>query len=283
MTDHTLISTAGLQAVLTDPRLLVVDCRYDLADSGWGAREYAAGHVPGAIHAPLDTALSGPVRATSGRHPLPSPEQFAETLSFWGVAADTRIVAYDQGAGTSAARLWWLLRAVGRRHVQVLDGGFAAWVSEHRPLSLELPMRQPTIITPQPFRDYCSTSDVQEALRGDSALLVDARAANRFAGRDEMLDPVAGHVPGAQNHPYADNLGADGRFLPAATLRERWLATLAGRRPEALIAMCGSGVTACTNLLALEVAGLGGGHLYPGSWSEWIRDPSRPVATRSTP
>jgi thiosulfate/3-mercaptopyruvate sulfurtransferase len=281
MTDHILISAAGLEAALSDPRLLVVDCRFDLLDPHWGQHEYASGHIPGAVFASLEGVLSGPVSAATGRHPLPSPQQFAETLSFWGVTPETRIVVYDQGPGAAAARLWWMLRAVGRHRVQVLDGGLAQWLAGHRKLSRELPVRLPSVVSPCPYHGYLSTEEVQQALRGEDTLLVDARAADRFAGHNELVDPVAGHIPGARNHPFMRNMGPDGQFLPGPVLRESWLATLAGYSPERLVAMCGSGVTACHNLLALELAGLPGGKLYAGSWSEWIRDPKRPVATQA--
>ena len=283
MTDPLLISAADLQDVLADPQLLVLDCRFDLIDPLWAQRQYAAGHIPGALLASLEDDLSGPVTARTGRHPLPTPAQFAATLSRWGLTPQSRVVAYDQGPGAGASRLWWMLRSVGHRRVQVLDGGLARWNSEQRALSQALAVRPPTRVAPRDFQGWVSTEHVQQALRGAGTLLVDARAADRFAGQNETLDTVAGHIPGARNHPFAANLGSDGRFLPAAELRARWLATLGEHRPQQLVAMCGSGVTACHNLLALEVAGLPGAQLYAGSWSEWIRDPARPVATQAAP
>ncbi len=280
MTLPNLISAATLAAALPDPQLRVVDCRSDLADPGWGQRQYSAGHLPGAVLASLNANLSGPITADSGRHPLPSPEAFAATLSAWGLTPGTRVVAYDQGPGPYAARLWWLLRAAGHAQVQVLDGGWAAWTGGGHPVSQAAgPLPAATTVSPRPFEGWVSTGQLAAALATDAPLLVDARGADRFAGQNETIDPVAGHVPGALNHPFTGNLGPEGRFLPPAALRDRWLATLAGRSPGTLISMCGSGVTACHNLLALETAGLGGGRLYPGSWSEWIRDPHRARAT----
>ncbi len=280
MTLPNLISAAALAAALPDPQLRVIDCRADLGDPGWGQRQYAAGHIPGAVFASLNAHLAGPITADSGRHPLPSPSAFAATLSAWGLTPGTRVVAYDQGPGPYAARLWWLLRAAGHADVQVLDGGWAAWTGGAHPVHPGAEAPPPaTSVVPRAFGGWVSTAQLVTALAMDAPLLVDARGADRFAGQNETIDPVAGHVPGALNHPFAGNLGPDGRFLAPAALRERWLALLGGRSPETLVSMCGSGVTACHNLLALETAGLGGGRLYPGSWSEWIRDPHRARAT----
>jgi thiosulfate/3-mercaptopyruvate sulfurtransferase len=282
MTDQNLISAAELAARLDDPQLLVVDCRSELADHGWGRRQYDAGHVPGAICASLETELSGPGGPTSGRHPLPQPAAFARTLAAWGVTPATRIVAYDQGHGAYAARLWWLLRASGRARVQVLDGGFAAWTQNEHPLSTTATVRTPAVAgPPRSFDGWLSTAQI-EAARGD-LLLVDARGADRYAGQNETIDPVAGHVPGALNRPFLRNLGTDGLFLEPSALRAAWTTLLGGTETSRLVSMCGSGVTACHNLLALEQAGLPGARLYAGSWSEWIRDVTRPVATGPTP
>jgi thiosulfate/3-mercaptopyruvate sulfurtransferase len=273
-----LINCHDLQARLADPVLLLVDCRFDLADRDWGRREYLGGHLPGAVFAHMEHDLSGPLTATSGRHPLPSAQQFAATLGRWGFTAHSPVVAYDQGHGAGAARLWWLLQAAGWPRVQVLDGGLAAWKSAGLPLETGVVGRTPTGVAARELRGWLSSLELQQALAKDAVLLVDARAADRFAGRNETIDPVAGHVPGARCHPFATNLGDDGCFLPADALRARWHTTLAGRGPAALVSMCGSGITGCHNLLAMAQAGLPGGRLYAGSWSEWIRDPARPVA-----
>jgi len=283
MTDQNLISAAELAGHLDDPQLLVVDCRSELTDHDWGRRQYDAGHVPGAVYASLETALSGPVTATSGRHPLPSPEGFAQTLAAWGVGPGTRVVGYDQGHGAYAARLWWLLRAVGRPRVQVLDGGFAAWTKAGHAVATTPAARTPVPVEARTFAGWLTTTEVEAArVRGD-LVFVDARGADRYAGQNETIDPVAGHLPGARNRPFLQNLGADGLFLPPATLRDAWRGLLGGADAASVVAMCGSGITACHNLLALERAGLPGARLYAGSWSEWIRDPARPVATGPTP
>ena len=262
----------------------VIDCRHDLARPDWGASAYAAGHVPGAIHAHLDRDLSGPVTPTSGRHPLPSLEHLAETLGRWGIDGTVQVVAYDQGNGAYAARLWWLLRWAGHGKVAVLNGGFAAWQQAKLPVDTTPGQRQPRVFVPRPAQvSVVSTAELQRAvlageLASGTSVLVDARSADRFAGENETIDPVAGHIPGARNHPFLRNVDSRGRFLPALELQERWRATLGNAATTQTIAMCGSGVTACHNLLALEVAGLPGAQLYAGSWSEWIRERDRPVA-----
>jgi len=274
----TLISAEALHLHLHDPQWRLLDCRFDLGDPAAGAAAFARAHLPGAHYAHLDDDLSGPMTAASGRHPLPDPAAFARRLADWGIADDTQVVAYDWHDGLFASRLWWLLRARGHRRVAVLDGGLAAWTAHGFALDDAVRDVPVAAVTVRPFAGWLATDAVADALARHAIVLVDARAADRFAGRNETLDPVAGHVPGAINHPLADNLGTDGRFLPRDELRRRWQARLATRTPEQLVSMCGSGVTACHNLLALDVAGLPGGRLYPGSWSEWIRDPARPVA-----
>lgn len=280
----TLIQVAELAARVNrtppDPTLVVLDCRHELARPDWSDRAYAEGHIPTALQAHLDRDLSGPITAQSGRHPLPDVTQFAQTLGSWGIDNTVQVVAYDQGNGAYAARAWYLLRWVGHVQVAVLDGGFAAWQEAGLPIAHEPPApRAARTFTPSVAADgVLSTAEVQQALARNAIALVDARGADRFAGENETIDPVAGHVPGATNRPFGKNVDARGRFLPAAELRRQWTETLAGRAPREVVAMCGSGVTACHNLLALEVAGLPGGRLYAGSWSEWIRDPSRPIA-----
>ena len=279
MSDTCLIQAAGLYERPGDPRLAIVDCRFELGKSGEGRRLYDAGHLPGAVFADMDGDLAGPVTAQSGRHPLPSPEAFAGALARWGIDTQTPVVAYDQGHGAGAARLRWMLKAIGHEApVQVLDGGFAAWTAAGLPLSTAEPVRTPVEVAPRPFAGWLTAADVSEGLATRTILLVDARGADRFAGQNETIDPVAGHVPGALNRPFLQNLGADGRFKPADVLRREWRALLGEDQGSRVVAMCGSGITACQNLLALEIAGLFGGRLYAGSWSEWIRDPRRPVA-----
>jgi thiosulfate/3-mercaptopyruvate sulfurtransferase len=263
-----------------DPSVAIVDCRHDLTRPSWGAEAFAASHIPGAVFAHLDQDLSGPITRSSGRHPLPDPERLAATFARWGVGPQTQMIAYDQGNGAFAARLWWLARFLGHLRVAVLNGGLQAWQCAGLPLTGEPARRgaRPFVGRPQPG-SVASAEEVARGLDRGDILLVDARTAERFAGRNETLDPVAGHVPGARNHPFAENLDAEGRFLPQEELERRWRRTLAGGDAHSVVAMCGSGVTACHNLLAMELAGLRGARLYAGSWSEWIRDPARPVAT----
>ncbi|HXO15588.1 MAG TPA: sulfurtransferase, partial [Steroidobacteraceae bacterium] len=245
---------------------------------------WAAGHIPNALYAHLDRDLSGPHTALTGRHPLPAIAALSATFGRWGIDKEVQVVAYDQGAGTYAARLWWLLRWLGHQQVAVLNGGLAAWERAGLALDTADAVRTPRRFAAAPAAGLVVTTAALAqavaagALTRGELTLVDARSADRFAGQNETLDPVAGHVPGARNHPFSGNLDAHGRFLSAPELRRCWADTLRERPVATLIAMCGSGVTACHNLLALEVAGLPGARLYAGSWSEWIRDPARPVA-----
>jgi thiosulfate/3-mercaptopyruvate sulfurtransferase len=284
-----LIEPRELAAHLDDPDWAIIDCRFDLARPEWGAQAFAASHIPHALYADLDRDLAAPRTPRSGRHPLPQVEALTATFSRFGIDQRVQVVAYDQGSGAFAARLWWLLRWLGHPRVAVLNGGLAAWQRAALPLSTASEPRtsRPFVAKPDPDR-LVTASEVAAlvssgALRGGEPLLVDARSADRFAGENETIDPVAGHIPGARNHPFAGNLDADGRFLDPGQLRRAWEDTLCGTPPRQLIAMCGSGVTACHNLLALEVAGLSGARLYSGSWSEWITDPAHPVARGPEP
>ncbi len=279
----TLIAPEKLNAHLDDPDWAIIDCRFELARPAWGAGAYAAGHIPNAQYADLDGDLSGAAGPRTGRHPLPAVAELAATFGRLGIDAGVQVIAYDQGNGMFAARLWWLLRWLGHGAVAVLDGGLQAWEHAGLPLSTRVVSRavrrfEPRAALSEPLGTAAIEGLVAGGELGRGRRLVDARAADRFAGENETLDPVAGHVPGAVNHPFAGNLGADGRFLAPQLLRERWLRTLGATPPAQAISMCGSGVTACHNLLALEVAGLHGAALYAGSWSEWIRDPQHPVA-----
>ena len=274
----TLVAVDKLAAHLEDPRWLIVDCRFDLTQPAAGEAAYDAGHIPGAIYAHLDRDLSSPITPSTGRHPLPDPERFAATLSRWGVTADTQVIAYDADNGMYASRLWWLLRWMGHRAVAVLDGGFKAWIAARRPTTTEIPSRQPSQFQARPDRDLrLDAEQVQARVQQADWRLLDARAPERFAGKVEPLDTVAGHVPGARNHPFATNLASDGRFGAPEELRRRYQQSQAGVTDDHTIVMCGSGVTACHLLLAMEVAGKPGARLYAGSWSEWIRDAKRPV------
>jgi thiosulfate/3-mercaptopyruvate sulfurtransferase len=284
MAFKTLIGVDSLRKLLGEPRSAVIDCRFDLMNPDAGREAYLQGHIPGARYAHLNHDLSAPIAAHTGRHPLPAPERFAAWAEANGIGDDTQVVAYDDANGSFAARLWWMLRWLGHDTAAVLDGGFKAWTSSGGPVeSGAAPLRKAHAetlrFTPRIDADAVVTAaELERALQGPKVLLVDARAAERFAGAVEPIDSVAGHIPGAVNHPFTANLAADNRFLPAAELRACWQGRLAGKEPRDLVAMCGSGVTACHNLLSLEVAGLTGGKLYGGSWSEWIRDPRRPIA-----
>ena len=275
----TLIEPAELHALAADPDVAIVDCRHDLLRPEWGAQAYAAGHIPGAQFAHLDRDLSGPVTAHTGRHPLPAVAAIVATLSRFGVDDRVQVVAYDQHNGAIASRLWWLLRFMGHRAVAVLNGGLSAWSAAGLALETAAQPRAPRLFRPRlDPQAVLSTQEVARALAQGEIVLVDARAADRFGGRNETLDSVAGHVPGAINHPFTSNVDSQGRFLAPQELRARWRATLEGRSSTEAVAMCGSGVTACHDLLALEILGLSGARLYAGSWSEWIRDPARAVA-----
>jgi thiosulfate/3-mercaptopyruvate sulfurtransferase len=275
----TLVEAATLSSQLGRDDLVLFDCRFELGNVQWGETEFANAHLPGAQYLHLDRDLSSPITAASGRHPLPDPEALAQRLGALGVGRGCQVIAYDQGNGAYAARLWWLLRWIGFRDVAVLDGGIAAWRAAGLPL--ETTLRTPTLRSLPVALDssaWLSSDDVDALRQRPGTLLVDARGAERFAGRGETIDPIAGHVPGARNHPFLGNLGVDGKFLPADELRRRWNTLLGSQSAAGVIAMCGSGVTACHNLLALEHAGLTGARLYAGSWSEWIRDSRRPSA-----
>lgn len=275
----TLISVAQLAARPAGSTVLI-DCRHQLPDPAYGRRVYAEGHLPGAHFLHLDDDLSGPRTGSNGRHPLPDVGALALTLGELGIAPDTQVVAYDDAGGMFAARAWWLLRWLGHEAVAVLDGGVQAWQAAGGALDAITPVRGNGGFLLRPTLEATLNADQLLALLGAPTLrLIDARAANRFAGQDETLDPVGGHIPGARNRFFQLNLDADGRFKPAAALRAEWLACLDGQPAGAAIHQCGSGVTACHNLLALAHAGLGGGRLYPGSWSEWCANPARPVAT----
>jgi thiosulfate/3-mercaptopyruvate sulfurtransferase len=273
-----LITVDGLQALLGAPQLLIVDCRFDLADAQAGGAAYAAAHIPGAVFAAMEHDLAAP-GGPGGRHPLPTPREFAAVLARWGFTTSSQVIAYDQGGGAAASRLWWMLRARGHRQVQVLDGGWAAWVAAGAATETAVPAPVPTEVAERPFSGVLDSSQVTAALAARSITLVDARAADRFAGRNESIDPVAGHVPGALNHPYLQNLDEQQRWLAPDELRRRWATELGAAANRPIVMMCGSGITACHNLLALELAGHAGARLYAGSWSEWITDPARPVAT----
>lgn len=277
---HTNIVEAGeLAKHLQDPSWRIVDCRFSLADPAAGHQSWRDAHIPGAVYANLDRHLAAPPSPETGRHPLPPVKAFVKRLGAWGIDENTQVVAYDDAGGAIAARLWWMMRWVGHEAVAVLNGGLAAWQAAELPVDDTLPEPEATTYTPQPRAETTVTSRQLRAMQtAGTGLVLDARDAERFLGEREPLDTKAGHIPGARNYPFSANLDADGRFLPAERLQACFEAALQGVSPESVVAMCGSGVTACHNLLAMHVAGMHGARLYAGSWSEWITDPSRPVA-----
>jgi thiosulfate/3-mercaptopyruvate sulfurtransferase len=265
-----------LERLQADASPVLLDCSFDLADTEAGERQWRAGHVPGSRHVHLDRDLSAARTGRNGRHPLPDRQAFAQRVGAWGIAADTDVVVFDGQGGPYAARAWWMLRWLGHAPVSVLDGGLRAWLEAGGSLVTDPP-------GPQPRPAYPARSPAMPSISADMLLaagprwrVLDARQAERFRGEVEPLDPIAGHIPGALNRFFKDNLGADGRFLPPADLRSAFQALASS--PAEVVHQCGSGVTACHNLLAMEVAGLHGSQLYPGSWSEWVADPARPVA-----
>ncbi|MCP6696811.1 sulfurtransferase [Pseudomonas donghuensis] len=277
-----LITAQQLAERLEAPALVILDCRFALEDIDYGQRSYAEGHIAGAHFADLERDLSGPVtKGVTGRHPLPEPQHLIGRLRAWGIDNDSEIVLYDDGPGAFAARAWWLLAWLGKRSgVFILDGGLKAWHAAGLPLSLDPPVKREGNFSGEPDDSLVvDATQLGERLGQPELTLIDARGLPRFRGEVEPIDPVAGHIPGAQCAAFTDNLGADGRFLPAEQLKQRFAEKLDKRSPEQLVAYCGSGVTACHNLFALALAGYPLGKLYAGSWSEWITDSKRAVAT----
>lgn len=278
----TLIDAADLAHHLHDTRWRVFDCSFDLVHPHAGELAYREAHIPGALYAHLERDLSGPLNGRNGRHPLPDPARFAAKLGEWGVGSDTQVVAYDDAGGTYAVRLWWMLRWLGHDAVAVLDGGLNAWEAAGHDLT-DAESHHPHAVFQTALKAGMAVDAgfVESQLRQDGGWLLDARNAQRFRGENETLDPVGGHIPGAINRFFKDNLDPAGRFKPADVLRSEYRQLLEGRDASEIVHSCGSGVTACHNLLAMEVAGLTGSRLYPGSWSEWCADPARPIATGS--
>jgi thiosulfate/3-mercaptopyruvate sulfurtransferase len=280
-----LVNTAEVAAHLGDPSWCIFDCRHDLKQTEYGPQAYARGHIPGAQFLHLDRDMSGPTTGRNGRHPLPDPEVFARKMAACGVNFNTHVVAYDNEGGIFASRLWWMLRWLGHSRVAVLDGGLAGWKRARLMLEGGAPLVSPQefVATLDRTRDMeVDTDFVMAHLEAPEMTVVDARSPERFRGENETLDPVGGRIPGAVNRFYADNLDEEGCFFkPAAQLRKEFEALLAGQDPRRVVQQCGSGVTACHNMLAMELAGLCGSKLYAGSWSEWCSDPGRPVVTGS--
>jgi len=274
----TLISTAALALHLDDPAYVIVDCRAKLDDLDWGTREHLSAHIPGAVHADLTHDLSGPKTGTNGRHPLPDPAVLAQTFGRFGITSGVQVVAYDQENGMFASRLWWMLRWLGHDAVAVLDGGFKKWIAEGRPL--QSGAVQPTARqfqgAPRPEMTV-DVNDVATHLNAAGPRLVDARAPERYRGDTEPIDKVGGHIPGARNHFFQWNLDDAGLFRTPEDLLSKIASSVGDVPADRIVCYCGSGVTACHNLLAFEHAGLKGAKLFAGSWSEWSSDPSRPI------
>ncbi len=277
MPHTTLVSTAELAAHLDDPAWVIFDCRHDLAKPDSGAEEYAASHIPGARFLHLDRDLSAPPTGHNGRHPLPDAEALMRRLGAAGVDSGKQVVAYDAKFGVYASRLWWLLRWLGHDNVAVLDGGYAKWTKEARPVTDAAPQAAHAHFGGQPRAATVNADDVLRSLGQPGRVLIDARSPDRFRGENETLDPLGGRIPGSANRFYRDNLDPGGCFKPAAELGQAFSPLLGALPPAAVVHSCGSGVSACHNLLAMEIAGLSGSRLYPGSWSEWCSDPARPM------
>ncbi len=271
----TLIDVHDLHNHLSDPDWVVVDCRFSMADTDAGRRDYEASHIPGAVYAHLDEDLSNPPVTDNGRHPLPAPEILRERFGRMGIAAGKQVVAYDNANGAYASRLWWLLRYMGHEAVAVLDGGWAVWQAAEFSVTSGVEGQTAVSFSGQPRQEWLVTvADVPSV-----PLLIDSRMEPRYRGEVEPLDPVAGHIPGALNYFYELNWDENGRYLPPAHIQSQLATLLGAAAPEDVVFYCGSGVTACVNLLAMAHAGMGNGRLYAGSWSDWISDPTRPIAT----
>ena len=276
-----IVEVAQLNDMLGSADCRVVDCRFDLMQPDKGRAAYLAGHIPGAVYADLDQDLAGPVSSASGRHPLPAATVFKATLEHWGIAAGTQVVVYDDASGALAARLWWMLRWFGQPQVAVLNGGLNAWLAANGPLETAVPEYPETDLSASPDAGrVATTAEISATIsEGRDLHLVDARDRPRFDGHTEPIDAVAGHVPGAMNFPFSANLNADGTWKSPDELRLAWVGLLGSEAPPPFTVMCGSGVTACHLVLSAEIAGLDEPRVYVGSWSEWIRDAARPVAT----
>ncbi|MSP98065.1 MAG: sulfurtransferase [Betaproteobacteria bacterium] len=274
-----LIDSATLAKNLDDSDCRIFDVRHDLANPALGRQQYTEGHIPGASFVDLDRELSGEKTGANGRHPLPLASDFMATLGEWGIRPAQQIVLYDASGGTYAGRLWWMLRWMGHYSVALLDGGFPKWEKEGRPVTAEVPHYAPSAYRGAPRAMHVDAAFVSANLGKSEVTVIDARAAGRFAGIGETIDPVGGHIPGALNRPFGENLGKDGCFKAPQVLAKEFAQLLGNRSPKQIVHQCGSGVSACHNILAMEIAGLAGSRLYPGSWSEWCSDPDRPVAT----
>jgi thiosulfate/3-mercaptopyruvate sulfurtransferase len=279
MSYRTLISTETLKQNLDNPNWVIIDCRFSLAYTEAGAKAYRFGHIPKARYAHLDNDLSSPITDFTGRHPLPNFKILTTTLEQWGVTNQSQVIVYDDASGVFAGRLWWLLRCLGHDNVAVLDGGINHWQQLAYPTTTILPK-----ISPGAFRPYLIVTswinalEVQNSLAKKSICLIDARTPERYRGEHEPIDPIAGHIPGAINRPFQLNIDSNGLFLPPQELSKQFKELIGNTSADRVVHMCGSGVTACHNLLSMEYAGLSGSKLYAGSWSEWIRNKNRAIA-----
>ena len=278
MTYQTLISTEILAKYINNPNWIIFDCRFSLKNPNTGLEAYQKSHLPNAHYVHLDNDLSSKITDQTGRHPLPDFNELANKLGHWGIDQNTQVVVYDDAGGAFAGRLWWLLRCLGHHQVALLDGGFNQWLKEQRELTATLPkLEDKNFHASLNTSFWLSTEQIETALKTQSIQLLDARTPERFRGEQEPIDSIAGHIPGALNRAFQSNLNADGKFLSATILRQQFTQVLGDQKSEKIVHMCGSGVTACHNFLAMEIAGLHGSRLYPGSWSEWIRDKNRPI------
>lgn len=274
----TLISAKELAQHYDD--CIVIDCRFALDDVSLGESLYQQGHLPDARYADLDKHLSSPITASSGRHPLPDFDKLIAQLGNWGIDHHAQVVAYDDMSGFYASRLWWLLRTLGHQNVAVLDGGIQAWQATVQRQQTKLPSISPCQYTAKLNRHaWRDVNELQQHIAADDCVLIDARAKERFAGSNEPIDPIAGHIPSAVNYPITENLNDEGKFLDSGSLRKHYQHLINKSPADKVVHYCGSGVFSCFAILAMEIAGLYGSKLYPGSWSEWIRDPARGVAT----
>ena len=275
----TLIQVDELAANLDDPQFVIFDCRHELSDPAYGKQVYVQSHIPNAHFVSVDHDLAATPNGSNGRHPLPDMQSFAAWLSGMGVSAATQVVGYDNAAGVYASRLWWMLRWLGHDRVAVLDGGWNAWSEAGQPSTREIPEPLATQFTAKPRDVNVDSAYVLANLKSPDMLIVDARSNDRFHGQNETMDPVGGHIPGAVNRLFKTNVDERGFFRPPAEMRDEFMALIGDTPVQNVVHQCGSGVSACHNLLAMEVAALSGSRLYPGSWSEWVADPARPIAT----
>ena len=283
MDDLPIISTHDLAKLIESQSPRVIDCRFNLGDPNWGYENYLLGHIPGALYANLNLDLSAPVGPQTGRHPLPEAKFFLQKLASWGISPEVQVIVYDTAGGAFASRLWFMLRAIGHQQVQVLDGGFPKWRADGYPVNQGPEIISPVNLSSVYASDFnpqmlAATPEIAAAIKDPTMAIIDARAPERYQGIQEPIDPVAGHIPGAVNRFHGANLTPAGVFKSKELLREELLKVLGDHPAGQAVVYCGSGVTSCHHLIALEIAGLPGARLYAGSWSEWIRDPSRPIA-----